>query len=72
MFYRVLIGQTDNLLTRLRAGLLGQKDAVDLLASLRMDFAQQLPRGSSAGDPAKGRNAQDDTENPQQNPQQSQ
>ncbi len=50
MFYRLLIGQSENLLTRIRQGLLTRKDAVDTLSSLRMDFAQQLPRGSSAND----------------------
>jgi hypothetical protein len=64
MFYRLLLGQSENLLTRLRNGLLSQKDAVELLASLRMDFAQQLPRGSSAGDQPQGKNAHDSSQDP--------
>jgi len=59
MFYRLLVGQSENLLTRLRAGLISQKDGVDLLASLRMDFAQQLPRGSSTGDRQLGKTGND-------------
>ena len=50
MFYRVLSGQAENLLTRVRQGLLTTSQAVDQLSNLRTDFAQQLPRGSSAGD----------------------
>lgn len=59
MFYRLLVGQSENLLTRLRAGLISEKDGVDLLASLRMDFAQQLPRGSSTGDRQPGKTGND-------------
>ncbi len=47
-FYRLLIGQSSNLITRSCQGLLDKKHAVDTLTSLRMDFAQQLPRGSNA------------------------
>jgi hypothetical protein len=43
-----LIGQADNLITRARQGLLTKKEVVDTLSTLRMDFAQQLPRGSSS------------------------
>jgi hypothetical protein len=67
MFYRLLVGQTDNLVTRLRSGLISQKDAVELLASLRMDFAQQLPRGSSAGDPPQSKNSHDEADHPSEN-----
>jgi hypothetical protein len=66
MFYRLLLGQSENLLTRLRNGLLSQKDAVELLASLRMDFAQQLPRGSSAGDGPQGKNPHEGAEGSQE------
>lgn len=47
-FYRLLIGQSANLITRANEGLLDKKHTVDTLTSLRMDFAQQLPRGSNA------------------------
>ncbi len=47
-FYRSLIGQTTNLQTDLGLGLLAIPSAVATLKSLRLDFAQQLPRGSSA------------------------
>jgi hypothetical protein len=47
MFYRVLIGQSANLITELKAGLIAPKDSVAALKSLRLDFAQQLPRGST-------------------------
>lgn len=45
-FYRVLTGQTANLLTDLKTGLDVQR-GVETLKILRLDFAQQLPRGSS-------------------------
>lgn len=45
-FYRVLVGQTANLLTDIHAG--GPLSATaQTLKTLRLDFAQQLPRGSS-------------------------
>jgi hypothetical protein len=47
-FYRLLIGQSANLITRANQGLLDKKHTVDTLTSLRMDFAQQLPRGSNS------------------------
>src|SRR5262249_41073405 len=50
-FYRLLIGQSRNLITRASQGLLGKSDVVNTLSSLRMDFAQQLPRGSSSSQP---------------------
>jgi hypothetical protein len=45
-FYRVLVGQTANLITDVRAGAQPSTIATTL-KSLRLDFAQQLPRGSS-------------------------
>lgn len=52
-FYRLLLGQTDNLSTRATEGLWNRKEVVDTLGTLRMDYAQQLPRGSSTpADPA--------------------
>jgi hypothetical protein len=47
-FYRILIGQARNLLTRASQKIIDKNAAVNTLSSLRMDFAQQLPRGSSA------------------------
>ena len=46
-FYRLLIGQSSNLITRASQGVIGKAEAVNTLSSMRMDFAQQLPRGSS-------------------------
>jgi len=46
-FYRVLVGQTANLLTDVRAGT-QLSTVATTLKSLRLDFAQQLPRGSSS------------------------
>lgn len=53
-FYRVLVGQTENLMTDIRGGT-PLPAAATTLKSLRLDFAQQLPRGSSfsADDSAK-------------------
>ena len=45
-FYRVLVGQTENLITDIRTGA-ELATAATTLKSLRLDFAQQLPRGSS-------------------------
>jgi hypothetical protein len=45
-FYRVLVGQTENLMTDIRSGT-PPPNAAATLKSLRLDFAQQLPRGSS-------------------------
>jgi hypothetical protein len=47
-FYRLLIGQSQNLITRASQALIAKSDVVNVLTSLRMDFAQQLPRGSSS------------------------
>jgi hypothetical protein len=51
-FYRLLIGQSQNLITRASQGLLRKQEVVNTLSSLRMDFAQQLPRGSSSNQPS--------------------
>jgi len=46
-FYRVLVGQTANLITDIRSG--AQLSTVaTTLKSLRLDFAQQLPRGTTS------------------------
>jgi hypothetical protein len=46
-FYRVLVGQTANLITDIRAGT-QLSTVATTLKSLRLDFAQQLPRGSTS------------------------
>jgi hypothetical protein len=46
-FYRILMGQSSNLETDVEQGLVSKQDAVTILKSLRLDFAQQLPRGST-------------------------
>ena len=46
-FYRILIGQGANLETDVQQGLVSKQDAVAILKSLRLDFAQQLPRGTT-------------------------
>jgi len=48
-FYRLLIGQSENLATRVRNNLLTMQQTVDALSTLRMDFAQELPRGTGTG-----------------------
>ncbi|HKD07613.1 MAG TPA: hypothetical protein VKB79_17050 [Bryobacteraceae bacterium] len=48
-FYRSLIGQSANLLTDMREGLIAIPQAVSTLQNLRLDFAQQLPRGTGNG-----------------------
>ena len=47
-FYRLLIGQAGNLSTRASQGSVSKSTVIDTLSALRMDFAQQLPRGSSS------------------------
>lgn len=47
VFYRNLIGQTQNLLSECKFGIIDQRKAIQSLNSLRLDFAQQLPRGTS-------------------------
>jgi hypothetical protein len=54
-FYRVLVGQAANLMTDIRGGA-PLATTANTLKSLRLDFAQQLPRGSSfAADDSKTR-----------------
>lgn len=47
LFYRNLLGLAENLKTDSTQGLVPVKDTVALLKSLRLDFAQQLPRGTT-------------------------
>ncbi len=51
-FYRLLIGQTENLVTRMQLDLLTVQHAADLFTSLRMDYAQELPRGTTSQQPS--------------------
>ena len=46
-FYRLLIGQAENLATFVGQDLWTRQQAVAVLATLRMDFAQELPRGTT-------------------------
>ena len=48
-FYRALIGQAANLQTDVANNLTTAAVAATTLKSLRLDFAQQLPRGSTSG-----------------------
>ena len=45
-FYRVLIGETANLLTDIQVAEITLDGAASALKSLRLDYAQQLPRGT--------------------------
>ncbi len=47
-FYRSLIGQSESLKSSLEYGLTTTTQAVNTLKTLRLDFAQQLPRGTTA------------------------
>ncbi len=57
MFYRVLIGKARNLQTEVEHGMLTIPAAVTVLETLRIDYAQQLPVGTSlqAVSPAGGK-----------------
>jgi hypothetical protein len=46
-FYRMLIGQTENLRTQIEQSLLPKEAAVAALNSLRLAYAQQFPQGVS-------------------------
>jgi len=47
-FYRALVGQASNLRTDVTANLTTAAVAATTLKSLRLDFAQQLPRGGTS------------------------
>ena len=56
-FYRLLIGQGENLRTCFQQDFWTPQQAIGVLTTLRMDFAQELPRGTSAAqdsDPGSG------------------
>jgi hypothetical protein len=46
-FYRLLGSQSLNLLTETKAGVVELSEAIATLKAMRLDFAQQIPRGSS-------------------------
>jgi hypothetical protein len=50
-FYRLLNSQAENLLTDTRQGVITLQQAVTTLKAMRLDFAQQIPRGSSLQQP---------------------
>jgi len=58
-FYRLLCSQTENLLTEARNGTVTVEQTISTLKALRLDFAQQIPRGTSfrtesgSGDPER-------------------
>ena len=63
-FYRSLIGQASNLRTDLASNLISQAAAATAIKSLRLDFAQQLPRwGGSTTDTAHSTNESQTTNN---------
>jgi hypothetical protein len=47
LFYRNLVGQARNLGLSVRMGLMDCGEAVKEIRALRLDFAQQLPRGTT-------------------------
>ncbi len=47
-FYRNLVGQVQNLSTETSQALTSIKDSVKALGALRLDYAQQLPRGAAS------------------------
>jgi hypothetical protein len=47
-FYRMLLSQAQNLATKAKTGAITTDQALTQLASLRLDFAQQIPRGSTS------------------------
>lgn len=46
-FYRLLNGQAENLLTDARQGVVTLAQTVTALKTMRLDFAQQIPRGAT-------------------------
>jgi hypothetical protein len=46
-FYRLLESQAGNLLMEAKHGLVGLDQTIATMKALRLDFAQQIPRGSS-------------------------
>jgi hypothetical protein len=46
-FYRLLESQAENLLTEAKNGILTLDQTIATMKAMRLDFAQQIPRGSS-------------------------
>jgi hypothetical protein len=46
-FYRLLDSQAENLLTEAKNGIITLDQTIATLKAMRLDFAQQIPRGSS-------------------------
>ena len=46
-FYRLLDSQAENLLMEAKNGVITNEQAINTMKALRLDFAQQIPRGSS-------------------------
>jgi len=46
-FYRLLDSQAENLYTEAKAGVVTVQQIIDTMKAMRLDFAQQIPRGSS-------------------------
>jgi hypothetical protein len=46
-FYRLLDSQAENLLTEARNGIITVEQTIATMKAMRLDFAQQIPRGSS-------------------------
>jgi len=46
-----LLSQAQNLATRIKNGAFTPDQALAILSSLRLDFAQQIPRGAVSADP---------------------
>lgn len=61
-FYRVLESESSNLLTEAKNGILGLDQTVAALKAMRLDFAQQIPRGSSFRSTADGGNGKPSAE----------
>jgi len=56
-FYRVLDSQAENLLTEAKNGVVGLDQAIATLKAMRLDFAQQIPRGSNFRPDSGGRHS---------------
>jgi hypothetical protein len=46
-FYRLLNSQAENLLMEAKHNVIGREQAIAAMKAMRLDFAQQIPRGSS-------------------------
>lgn len=55
-FYRILQSQAANLLTEAKNGISGLDQTIAALKAMRLDFAQQIPRGTSFRSDSSGGN----------------